>query len=103
MDKVPDRIAAGDGCALTFRVSPPVDAQITKAYFHRDDPETDSIYQIDEPEYDTLALPPPPVAARVVYAIDGQEGELRAVARTPVHDTKGDAWSMPLAVVPPFP
>ena len=72
MDKVPTRIAPGDGCALTFRVSPPADAQLTKAYFHRDDPETDAIYQIDQPEYVTLALPPPPVAARVVYSIEGR-------------------------------
>ena len=102
MDKVPARIAPGDGCALTFRVSPPADAQITKAYFHRNDPETDSVYQIDRPEYATLALPPPPVSARVDYSIDGQEGVLRSVARTPIHDTKGEAWSMPLAVVPPY-
>ncbi len=102
MDKVPGRIAAGDGCALTFRVSPPIDAQISKAYFHRNDPETDSVYQIDQPQYETLALPPPPVTARVVYTIDGQEGELTSVARTPIHDTKGEAWTMPLAVVPPF-
>jgi hypothetical protein len=85
-----------------FRVSPPVDAQITKAYFHRNDPETDSVYQIDRPEFETLALPPPPVAARVVYSIEGQEGVLTTEARTPVHNIKGEAWSMPLAVVPPF-
>ncbi len=102
MDKVPARIAAGDGCTLMFRVSPPADARITKAYFHRDDPETDSIYQIDDPEYETLPLPPPPVTAQVEYSVEGQEGVLRSVARTPVHDIKGEAWSMPLAVVPPF-
>ena len=102
MDKIPARVAPGEGCALTFRLSPPLDAQLTKAYFHRDDPETDSIYQIDEPNYQTLALPPPPVSARVLYAIEGQEGELAAVARTPIHDVHGEAWSMPLAVVPPF-
>jgi len=100
MDKLPARIAPGEGCALTFRVTPPANAQPTKAYFHRGDPETDSIYQIDQPEYQTLPLPPPPVAARVVYAIDGQEGVISAVARTPIHDTHGEAWSMPLAVVP---
>ena len=33
------------------------------------------MYQIDQPEYETLALPPPPVTARVVYSIEGQEGE----------------------------
>ncbi len=100
IDKLPSRIAPGDGCALTFKVTPPANARPTKAYFHRGDPETDSIYTVDEPEYQTLPLPPPPVTARVTYAIEGQEGVIRAVARTPVHDTHGDAWSMPLAVVP---
>jgi len=38
----------------------------------------------------------------VVYSIEGQDGELKAVARTPVHNTQGESWSMPLAVVPPF-
>ncbi len=102
MDHVPKRIAPGDGCALTFRVTPPIGAQITKAYFHRDDPETDTIYKIDQPEYLTQALPPPPVSARVVYSIDGEDGVIRSVARTPMHNAKGDVWSMPLAVVPPF-
>jgi LmbE family N-acetylglucosaminyl deacetylase len=102
MDKVPKRIGPGDGCAITFRVTPPLDAQITKAYFHRDDPETDAIYHIDDPRYVTLALPPPPVAARVVYSVGNEDGVIRSFARTPVHDTHGEAWSMPLAVVPPF-
>ncbi len=102
MDRVPKRIGPGDGCALTFRVTPPEDAQLTKAYFHRDNPETDAIYKIDNPEYVTLALPPPPVAAHAIYELGGEEGEIRAYARTPVHDTHGEAWSMPLAVVPPF-
>ena len=100
MDKVPAHIAPGDGCALTFRVTPPANALPTKAYFHRNDPETDSVYQIDQPEYQTLALPPPPVTARVVYTVEGQQGVLTTVARTPIHDVHGEAWSMPLAVVP---
>jgi len=102
MDKLPSRIAPGEGCALTFRVSPPPNAQPTKAYFHRGDPETDSLYTIDQPEYVTLPLPPPPVSARVVYTIEGQKGELSSVARTPMHGEHGDTWSMPLAVVPAF-
>ncbi len=102
MDRVPKRLAPGDGCALTFKVTPPEDAKLTKAYFHRNDPETDAIYHIDDKEYLTLALPPPPVAARAVYSVNGEEGVVRSFARTPIHDTKGDAWSMPLSVVPPF-
>ena len=100
MDKVPSHIASGEGCALTFRISPPLNAQPTRAYFHRNDPEVDSIYQIDQPEYVTQPLPPPPVSAHVTYAIDGQEGVIHAVARTPMHDANKEGWSMPLAVVP---
>ncbi len=102
MDKAPKQIAPGEGCALTFRVTPPIDATPTKAYFHRDDPETDAIYKIDNPAYLTMALPPPPVSAHVVYSIGGEEGMISSVARTPMHDKKNDTWSMPLAVVPPF-
>lgn len=102
MDRVPKRLAPGDGCALTFKVTPPADAQLTRAYFHRHDPETDAIYHIDDKEYLTLALPPPPVAARVVYTVNGEEGVIQSYARTPMHDTKGTVWSMPLSVVPPF-
>ncbi len=102
MDRVPKTVAAGDGCAVMFRVTVPADAQVTKQYFHRDDPEVDTIYQIDDPHLATLPLPPPPVWMHAIYSIHGQEGEIRTVARTPMHDTKGDTWSMPLAVVPPF-
>ncbi len=102
MDKVPASLGPGQGCSIMFRVSPPADAQITKAYFHRNDPETDSVYTSDEPQYVTLPLPPPPVYARVVYQLGEREGVIRAVARTPLHDQHGEAWSMPLAVVPPF-
>ncbi len=96
------RLAPRTGCSLMFRATAPENAQPTRAYFHRNDPETDAVYQIDEPEYVTLALPPPPVRARVAYSASGQDGVVRAFARTPMHDSKGDAWSMPMAVVPPF-
>jgi len=102
IDKAPKSVAPGDGCALMFRVTPPIDALPTKAYFHRDDPENDAIYKIDYPQYETLALPPPPVSAQVEYRIDGDEGAIGSVARTPMHDDKGNVWSMPLAIVPPF-
>ena len=102
MDQVPKTLPAGDGCAVMFRVFPPADAKVTKQYFHRNDPEVDTIYQLDDPALATLPLPPPPVSLHVVYSIGGEEGMVRAVARTPVHDTHKNAWSMPLSVVPPF-
>ncbi len=102
MDRVPRQIAAGDGIAVTFRVTPPANAELTKPYFHRDNPETDAIYKVDEPRYLTLALPPPPVSARADYSVGGVAGEIVSVARTPMHYASGQAWTMPMAVVPPF-
>lgn len=102
LDKMPKQLAPGDGIALTFRVTPPIDARPTRAYFHRDDPQTDTVYKIDDAKYLTLALPPPPVSVHVTYSINGTDGVIHAFARTPMHDTKDNVWSMPLAVVPPF-
>jgi LmbE family N-acetylglucosaminyl deacetylase len=101
MDKVPKALAPGEGCSVTLKVSPPAEAIITKAYFHRQDPETDSTYTIEDPRYVTLPLPPPPVSVRVTYKSGSLEGEVSAYARTPMHDERGGAWSMPLAVIPP--
>lgn len=50
----------------------PVDSPITQPYFHREDPERDTVYQLDDPALATLPLTPEPVQTRVVYQI-GQE------------------------------
>ena len=55
---------------MTFRVTPPADAQLTKAYFHRDDPETDAIYKIDDPQVrDAGRCRRRRLRVRVVYSI----------------------------------
>ena len=47
-----------------------------------------AIHDRSSPNTQTLPLPPPPVSARVVYTIEGQQGELNSVARTPMHGDK---------------
>jgi LmbE family N-acetylglucosaminyl deacetylase len=37
-----------------FEISVPSDAEITRPYWHRENPETDSIYILDQPRYATL-------------------------------------------------
>ena len=61
MDKVPGLIAPGDGCSADVPRHTARRRADYQAYFHRNDPETDSVYKIDEPQYVTLPLPPPPV------------------------------------------
>ncbi len=82
MDRMPKRIAPGDGCALTFRVTPPIEAQITNLLSSRRSRDGRDL-QNRPPEYLTLALPPPPVSARVLYSIDGEEGEIQALRVLP--------------------
>ncbi|HEY1464930.1 MAG TPA: hypothetical protein VGF44_16050, partial [Terriglobales bacterium] len=90
-----------DGNSTTFRVSVPANAQITRPYWHRNDPAIESVNTIDEPQFATLPLAPPQVLAHAYYSIAGEPG----VVHTPVvvkfeQDTK--EREMALAVTPLF-
>jgi LmbE family N-acetylglucosaminyl deacetylase len=90
-----------DANSATFRVSVPVNAEITRPYWHRNDPAVESVNTIDEPQYATLPLAPPQVYAHAYYAVAGTAG----VVRTPVvvkfqQDAK--EREMALAITPIF-
>jgi LmbE family N-acetylglucosaminyl deacetylase len=51
-----------------FLVQVPADAPLTHPYWHRDHPQSDSVYQVDS-KYQSLALPPPPLNVRIDYEI----------------------------------
>ena len=42
-----------------FRLQVPKDASLTRPYWHRDNPETESVNHIDNEKYVTLPFPPP--------------------------------------------
>ena len=79
---------------LSFEVTVPSDAAYTRPYWHRDDPETETINKIDDPKYVTLPFPPPPVRARASYTFDGLDCE--------AHTTGVTATNIPIAVGPAF-
>ncbi len=56
----------------------PPSAPYTRQYFYRNNVETDSIYQIRDPQYATLPLTPPPLRARATYTWQGYTGEIEA-------------------------
>ena len=90
-----------DTGSATFRIGVPVTAQLTRPYWHRNDPAVESVNTIDEPQYVTLPLAPPQVHAHAYYTIAGVAG----VAHTTVvvkfqQDTK--EREMALAVTPLF-
>ena len=111
----PEPIKPGDNERVVFRLKVPKNAAYTRPYWHRDDPETESLNHIDDEKYVTLPFPPPLMRARVEYSVAGVAGEreqnaaqnqkknvIGAVVVTPFIDDAGVERARPLAVVPAF-
>jgi len=66
-------VAPGADYTTTFAMKVPEGISYTRPYWHRDDPETDTLNTIDNPRYLTLPFPPDPFHARVEYALAGKK------------------------------
>jgi len=86
----------------TFHITVPPDANYTRPYWHRDDPERDALNRIDDPQYATLAFPPPPVHAHAIYEFNGNQGVARAVVTVNYKDPEAGVLERPVAVAPAF-
>jgi LmbE family N-acetylglucosaminyl deacetylase len=100
-------IKPGDNMNVVFRLKVPKEAHYTRPYWHRDDPETESINHVDDENDATLPFPPPVMRARVEYSIEGAGGrqEKNGIGATVVArfvDEGGNPGARPLAVVPAF-
>jgi LmbE family N-acetylglucosaminyl deacetylase len=101
----------------TFKLQVPAKFAYTRPALHRNDPERDSVYTVDEPQFETLPVPPFPF--RVVSHYDVPElatpthrnAAVQSYATLPTisapvvaHfvDDKGLNQKAPLAVVPAF-
>ncbi len=85
----------------TFLVSVPGEAEYSRPYWHRDDPETQSINTIDDSRYVTLPFPPPPVQAHADYTVNGKMGSVHSVVMTKYME-EGQQRERAVAVAPPF-
>jgi LmbE family N-acetylglucosaminyl deacetylase len=97
--KVLSRDEVGGKITVRFRISVPADAHVTRPYWHRDDPETDSINKIDEAKYLTLPFPPPPVQAAAAL---GNTGTATAICTVRFKATPSFLSQRALAVAPAF-
>ena len=101
-----ETVNAGSDFHADFRLRVPKDTSYTRPYWHRDDPDTESINHIDNEKYATLPFPPPSLRARVEYSL--AEGNARAhnavTSQVVSHfrDAEGKELSRTLAVVPAF-
>jgi LmbE family N-acetylglucosaminyl deacetylase len=91
---------------VVFRLKVPKNAECTRPYWHRDDPDTESLNHVDNEKYATLPFPPPVLRARAQYAVtDGGkavENGIGATVVTRFADDAGKASARPVAVVPAF-
>ena len=103
----PETVNPGEDLHAYFRMRVPKDTSYTRPYWHRDDPDRDSLNHIDNEKYATLPFPPPALRARVEYAVKGP-GEvsthngITAAVVTPFLDDAGKQQERPLAIVPAF-
>lgn len=99
-----DAVAPGAEATARFRVTVPADAQYTRPYFYRDDPQKESLYRIvpGMEEYETLPFPPPPVIVHAEYRQGEGSGEIRSVAQVRYIDPIYGQAERPLPVGPAF-
>jgi LmbE family N-acetylglucosaminyl deacetylase len=88
--------------SVTFRITVPRDAEYTRPYWHRNDPERDAVNTVDDPRYVTLPFPPPAVRAHAVYSLGGNDGVARAVVTVKYHDAAAGVLERAVAVAPAF-
>lgn len=94
------KLETNQQASVQFRVTVPADAQYTRPYWHRDDPQ-EAVYKIDQPQYATLDLPPWPLHAHATYAVGDGESDIEAVVQTKHVDPTYGQTQRPLAVAPP--
>ncbi len=101
-----ETIAPGKDLHADFGLRVPKETPYTRPYWHRDDPNTESLNHIDNEQYATLPFPSPALRARVEYSVSEGAAHTRstitAAVVTRFIDDAGKQAARPLAVVPAF-
>jgi len=103
----PERVQPGQDLHADFRLRVPKNTPYTRPYWHRDDPDTESLNHVDNEKYATLPFPPPALRAKVEYSATSPDktsarGEVTAAVVTPFLNDAGEPNARPLAIVPAF-
>jgi LmbE family N-acetylglucosaminyl deacetylase len=106
--KILSRKTSGTDVITRFQVFVPAKAEPTRPYWHRDDPETEALNMIDDPRYQNLPFPPPPVSAVANLPMRARSinatisGSITAVCMVRYKDASSADAERPLAVAPAF-
>ena len=87
---------------FNFHITPCANAAYTRPYWHRHDPQRDSLNTIDEPQYQTLPFPPPPFLVRMEYQYQGLTGTIEVPVMVRFKWPDGSEGEQPLAIGPEF-
>ncbi|HEV2396902.1 MAG TPA: PIG-L family deacetylase [Candidatus Sulfotelmatobacter sp.] len=98
----PEAIQPGKDLHADFRLTVPKDTPYTRPYWHRDDPNSESLNHIDNEKYATLPFPPPALRARVEYAVGSTRNGITVPVVTPYLEDNGKEHTRTLAIVPDF-
>jgi LmbE family N-acetylglucosaminyl deacetylase len=72
-------VKPGEDYYANFQVRVPNNAPATRPYWHRSDPELESVNQVDDERLNTLALPPPLLHVQVSYQVRSEETQKLSV------------------------
>jgi LmbE family N-acetylglucosaminyl deacetylase len=102
----PETVKPGEDLHADFRLRVPKVTPYTRPYWHRDDPNTESINHVDNEKYATLPFPPPALRAHVEFSVASggshTRSEVTAAVVTPFLDDSGKVRARPLAIVPSY-
>ncbi len=87
-----------------FSVTVPENAEYTKPYFHRNDPQQENAYTIDDPRWLTQPFAPPPLIVRVRYTTgpNDRSGEMNSAVQVKYVDPIYGQQQRPMPVGPPL-
>ncbi len=92
----------GSTASFDFHVAPCENAGYTRPYWHRHDPERDTLNTIDEAQYQTLPFPPAPFHVRMEYQYRGLAGSIEVPVMVRFRWPDGSEGEHPLAIGPAF-
>jgi LmbE family N-acetylglucosaminyl deacetylase len=100
--QLPYVIKPGESEAHQFKITVPANAKYTRPYFWRENPETETVYKINDSALVTDSWGPYPVHASATFSVDQGTSESHAVGKVKFIDPSLGQSERPLAVGPPI-
>jgi LmbE family N-acetylglucosaminyl deacetylase len=100
----------GEDRDVLFRVKVPSNAEISRPYWHRNQPATESVNTVDEPKLTTLPFAPPPLRASAQFALvtgvpsvgAAKAGQISVPVLSHFRDENGGERTWPAPIAPQF-